>query len=173
MKTKRILTLSLLLMAGLAAGWMGCFPRNSFPEVGGDYNSEQAVVGNWRIQSIVQRDDEAIGKAFPVKAQTLDLTPLFPGSEKITVAFNADGAYSMQNPDSVAIAFLPASGTWMFQDKVGQPRRLSVVRAANDTVVVEFGTSYRPVDNKLSLRFSRRNSEGRAFTSYDFNFVRQ
>lgn len=179
----RLVKLSSLALA-LVALVFACQPRTDFPEVGGDYNTAEVVSGSWRLQSLVQNDEGAISKGFPDKAKFLNLSDLYTTVNTLRVNFStgADSSFSATMSDTTdkQVVFLPI-GTgyrWRFIDPTDGPRYIQVFKRdaatglITETYRVDFGQPRRVADNRLTLRFARRNADGVAFVSYDYNLVR-
>lgn len=145
-----------------------------------DYNSageaislQKNLIGNWKLDSIVQVDQSAVDKGFPLYVQRLNITSLLPFSN-ITAVFTDGGTgntgtYTFTNPGNAPL-FFPASGTWTFVDN-GGPVRVKLNNASRaDTI--DFARAYRSTDNKLALRYNRSFYTGtkKVFLYYDFNF---
>jgi hypothetical protein len=175
-----------MVFVAVLAMAISCRPKTDFPEAGGDYNTPDAVKGNWKLQSVIQIDEGAVSKNFPDKAKFLDLTPMFAGTTNVRLAINGDSSFVLSNPDSSAAVMLPSGANmrWRLVDPtnlagqlpINQARYLQIYRRDNGVEVesykVNFGVSYRVAANKLALRVSRRTSDGTPYTSYDYNFVR-
>lgn len=168
----------ILALLGVAA----CTPPDDFP-VGttGDYYTREAITGDWKLQSVLQTDDNA-PSSFPDSVyalKSLDLVQIFPGYSKITARFEgtADSSgmasFSISNPDSVPM-YIPQSGKWAY-DKASSPVRLKLrgplFSSADSTVNGVFKPAYRATDNKLTIVVSRTQA-GKNMVSYRYNFIR-
>lgn len=168
------------IVVAMIAAAVSCRPRTDFPEAGGDYNTRDAVIGTWRVNKVIQNDEGAISKNFPDKAKYLDLTPLFPelAQTTITLSGGADSTFKVNAADSLNAMYLPLGDgfKWTFVDPTNGPRYIQVYKKDNGVITaryrVDFGQPYRKAENKLSLRFARRNTDGVAYVSYDYNMTR-
>ena len=167
----------------LLAMVVACQPRKDFPEVGGDFNTREAVIGNWTITAAVQNDNGAIDKNFPDKAKFLNLMDLYPGlgTLKVSISGGADSTFKVTLDDLTAedAAFLPLGDgyKWRFIDPTNGPRYIEVFKrdaagAISESLRVDFGKPNKAAANKLELRIARRNEDGAVFTSYDYKLRR-
>lgn len=139
-----------------------------YPAIGESITLEKNLVGNWKLDSIIQVDQNAVDKAFPDYVQKRNITSLFAYST-VTAAFTDAGTYNFTNPGNAPL-FFAGSGNWALIEN-GGPLRVKLSSGARaDTI--DFSKAYRASENKLSLRYNRAFYTGtkKVFVYYDFNF---
>ncbi len=132
---------------------------------------EENIKGTWKITSVAQIDNNAVDKGFPVAVQKVDLTTKFTYST-VVFAFQGEttGAYTITNAGNAPL-FFPTTGTWALDGTQNGPVRVKLT-SGTQTAFLDFAKAYRASDNKLSLKFTRKDSNGKIYLSYEFNFNR-
>lgn len=168
MKKLKTLFSTLAIFASIAL--VSCEKIN-YADVGEPISLQENIKGTWKVNSATQIDNDAVNKNFPLEVQKLDLTTKFPYNT-VVFAFNGEstGNYTITNPAGAPL-FFPLTGTWSLDGSKNGPLRVKLVSGAQ-TAFLDFAKAYRASENKLSLKFSRADSEGKVFLSYEFNFNR-
>lgn len=144
-----------------------------YAPVGDSITLEKNLIGNWKVDSVIQVDQNAVDKGFPSNVQRLNITSLFTYNT-VSVVFTDGGTgkagtYAFTNPGGAPL-FVAPSGNWAFIDNGGALR----VKVSNGTRAdtLDFARAYRATDNKLALRYNRAFYTGtkKVFLYYDFNF---
>ena len=171
---KKIITTALVAIIVLTLFTVSC-KKISYSEIGENISLQENLVGNWKLDSIIQIDQTAVDKAFPAFVQRLNITSLFPYST-VSVNFTpgsskAAGAYQFTNPGGAPI-FVAASGNYTFFENGGAERLKLVGTGRTDSL--DFSKAFRVSENKLALRYNRAFFTGtkKVFVAYNFNFSR-
>lgn len=171
---KKIITTGLVAIIVLTLFTVSC-KKISYSDIGENISLQENLVGNWKLDSIIQVDQTAVDKAFPAFVQRLNITSLFPYS---TVAVNftpgsskAAGAYQFTNPGNAPL-FVATTGNYTFFEN-GGPERLKLVGSGR-TDSLDFSKAYRVSDKRLALQYNRAFYTGtkKVFVSYSLNFSR-
>ncbi|MFC4262118.1 DUF5004 domain-containing protein [Ferruginibacter yonginensis] len=168
---KKIIIFSFAALIVMSLSISSC-KKIQYDEVGESISLRDNLIGNWKLDSIIQVDQTAVDKGFPAFVQKQNITSLFPFGT-VTVSFTNDGTgnagnYSFTNPGNAPL-FVAPSGTWNFFEN-GGPLRVRLVGTSR-TDSIDFGKAYRVSDKKLALRVSRRfYSNNKTFVYYDLNF---
>ena len=171
---KKIITTCLTAIIVLTLFTVSC-KKISYSEVGESISLQKNLVGNWKLDSIIQFDQSAVDKGFPTFVQRLNITTLFPYntvSVKFTDAGTGTaGTYAFTNPGNAPL-FVAPSGNYSFFDNGGSERLKLVGTSRTDSI--DFAKAFRASDNKLALRYNRAFFTGtkKVFVYYDFNFSR-
>ena len=171
---KKIITMGFAAFIVLTLFTVSC-KKISYSEIGEAISLQKNLIGNWKLDSIIQVDQTAVDKGFPGYVQKLNITSLFPYST-VGVKFTDGGTgnagtYLFTNPGNAPL-FVAQSGNYSFFDN-GGAERLKLA-GTNRTDTIDFAKVYRPADNKLALRYNRAFFTGtkKVFVYYDFNFSR-
>ncbi len=145
-----------------------------YAEIGESISLQKNLIGNWKLDSIIQVDQNAVDKAFPAFVQKLNITSLFPYNT-VAASFTDNGAgggtFTFTNPGNAPL-FVGNTGSYAFIDNGGPVRVKLTTGARLDTL--DFAKAFRASDNKLALRYNRAFYTGtkKLFVYYDFNFSR-
>ncbi len=170
---KKIITLCFAAIVAITLFTTSC-KKISYSEIGEAVSLEKNLIGNWKLDSIIQVDQLAVDKGFPAFVQRQNITALFPYST-LTASFTdggtgKSGTYTITNPGNAPLFFAPA-GNWSYFDN-GAAVRVKLA-GTNRTDSMDFAKAYRVTDNKLSVRINKRFfSNNKVFVYYDFNFSR-
>lgn len=147
----------------------------SYSEIGESISVEKNLIGNWKLDSIIQFDQTAVDKGFPAFVQRLNITSIY-AYNTVSVKFTdagtgIAGTYAFVNPGNAPLFVAPSGNYSLFEN--GASQRLKLAGAAQ-TDSIDFGKAYRVSDNKLALRYNRAFYTGskKIFVYYDFNFSR-
>ncbi len=168
MKNLKTLFFTFAILTSIA--FVSC-EKIKYADVGETISLQENIKGTWKVSTASQIDNDAVNKNFPLAVQKLDLTTRFPYNT-VVFAFNGEttGTYTITNPGGAPL-FFPLTGTWSLDGTKNGPVRVKLV-SGTQTAFLDFAKAYRASDNKLSLKFSRANSDGKVFLSYEFNFNR-
>ncbi len=170
---KNIITLCFAAIVALTLFTSSC-KKISYSEIGESISLEKNLIGNWKLDSIIQVDQLAVDKGFPTLVQRQNITAVFPFSS-VTASFTDGGTgkagtYSFTNTGNAPLFFAP-TGNWSYFDNGGALRIKLAGTTRTDSI--DFAKAYRVTDNKLSVRVNRRfYSNNKIFVYYDFNFSR-
>lgn len=171
---KKIITTCLTAIIVLTLFTVSC-KKISYDEVGESISLQKNLIGNWKLDSIVQFDQSAVDKGFPAFVQRLNITPLFPYNT-VSVRFTdggtgSTGTYAFTNPGNAPL-FVAPTGNFSFFENGGSERLKLVGTGRTDSI--DFAKAFRASDNKLALRYNRAFFTGtkKVFVYYDFNFSR-
>jgi len=170
--------LQILLLMAVVVIFTACYPdENEIPNSKGTEKSAQpfldvnAVSGSWKLQSVVQYDENAIVQKQPTYMQSITLSDLY--TYDVTLNLNAvDSANKwstfsvIQNGD--APFYIPSSGSWRLNLNV-TPR--VQFQSADTAITFIPAPAYRVSDNKLSLKLER-NIGTTKLSSYVYTFTR-
>ena len=144
-----------------------------YAPIGDSITLEKNLIGNWKLDSIIEVDQNAVDKGFPENVQKLNITGLF-AYNTVSVQFTDGGTgntgtYAFTNPGNAPL-FVATSGNWAFVEN-GGPVRVKVSSGTRSDTL-DFAKAYRATDNKLALRYNRAFYTGtkKVFVYYDFNF---
>jgi hypothetical protein len=171
---KKLITAALAFIIFAAIVTSSC-KKMEYDEIGDSISLQKNLIGNWKLDSIIQTDQNAVDKGFPAFVQKLNITSLFPYNT-VAAAFtdngNNGGTFTFTNPGNAPLFVSGNSGSYNFIDNGGPVRVRLTVGAKSDTL--DFGKAYRTTDNKLALRYNRAFYTGtkKTFVVYDFNFSR-
>ena len=145
--------------------------KPEYDQIGETISLQENVKGTWKITTATQIDNSAVDKGFPLAVQKLDLTTRF-NYTSVIFDFKGEttGAYTITNTGNAPL-FFPASGTWAIDATQNGPARIKLT-SGTQTAFIDFAKAYRVTDNKLSLRFSRKDANDKVYLSYEFNFNR-
>jgi hypothetical protein len=150
---------------------MNSCKKIEYGTIGETISLQENIKGTWNVSSATQIDNSAVDKGFPLAVQRLDLTTRFTYS---TVVFSFQGEntgnYTITNTGGAPL-FFPTTGTWAIDDTQNGPVRVRLT-SGNQTAFLAFAKAYRVSDNKLSLKFTREDSSGKTYLTYEFNFNR-
>lgn len=166
---KKILIVSFISMLILGVVLNSC-QKIEYASIGEAASLEKNLIGNWKLDSIVQVDQNAVDKGFPVFVQQQNITSLFTYNT-VTAAFNEGGTYTFTNPGNAPL-FFATTGNWSFIENGGPLRvKLSSGQRAD---TIDFAKAYKVSDNKLALRYNRAFYTGtkKVFVYYNINFSR-
>ena len=170
---KKIITLCFTAIVAIALFTTSC-KKIKYDEIGESISLEKNLIGNWKLDSIIEVDQLAVDKGFPAFVQRQNITALYPYSS-ITASFTDGGtgkagSYNFVNTGNAPLFFAP-SGSWSYFEN-GAATRVKLT-GTNRTDSMDFAKAYRVTDNKLSVRINRRfYSNNKIFLYYDFNFSR-
>lgn len=150
-----------------------CQP-DEFPENKPATKVVRKLSGTWQLTQVIQKDNDAVNKGFPVFAQIQDITIDFPYSDmKLILNSDEDGnptTYSVTLGNSPNIIGGPASGTWSVDD-VDFPSQIQFGAAS-----IELG-SFAQLDNgTMQFRLTRLQPKGgemQAVVTYQYIFTKQ
>ena len=171
---KKIITICFAAFIVLCLFATSC-KKISYGEIGESISVEKNLIGNWKLDSIIQVDQTAADKGFPTFVQKLNITTLFPYntvSVKFTDAGTGlSGTYAFTNPGNAPLFVAPTGNFSFFEN--GASQRLKLVGTTR-TDSIDFAKAYRVSENKLALRYNRAFYTGtkKVFVYYDFNFSR-
>ena len=162
----RILTSCLLALLLLNA----C-EKIQYGEIGETISLQENIKGTWKVSNVSQIDNSAVYKGFPVAVQKLDLTTRFSYAS-VVFAFQGEntGNYTITNTGNAPL-FFPLTGNWSLDATQNGPLRVKLT-SGTQTAFLEFEKAFRASDNKLSLKFTRKDSAGKVYLTYEFNFNR-
>ncbi|MDA9555421.1 lipocalin family protein [Pelobium sp.] len=150
---------------------MNSCKKQEYGTIGENISLQENIKGTWKVASATQVDNSAVDKGFPTAVQRLDLTSRFTYT---TVVFSFQGEntgnYTITNAGNAPL-FFPATGTWAIDGTQNGPVIVKLT-SGNQTAYLDFAKAYRVSDNKLSLKFTRKDSNGKIYLSYEFNFNR-
>jgi hypothetical protein len=168
--------------------------KDTFAPIGEAYDlyNPELYNGTWKLQSLLQTDLNAVASAFPDNAQKLELIQEFGFANAILtikdVTKTQGGKYTLVAPESVpSILPITDSGVVSFEDNAGTTTRTLIfegygIRPAPtdprpSVLRANFTLSkiYRPADNTLGLRFTRKSTDGSSskdIITYDYTFTR-
>ncbi|MBC7886543.1 MAG: DUF5004 domain-containing protein [Ferruginibacter sp.] len=169
---KKLIVTSFLILV-FATIFISSCKKIEYVAIGESISLQKNLIGNWKLDSIVQVDQNAVDKAFPAFVQKLNITGFFPYNT-VSVAFTDGGGgttgnYTFANPGNAPL-FFAGSGNWAFIENGGPLRiRLSSGSRAD---TIDFAKAHRITDNKLDLRYRRAFYTGtkKVFVYYDLNF---
>jgi hypothetical protein len=171
---KKIITICFAAFIVLCLFTTSC-KKTSYSDIGESISVEKNLIGNWKLDSIIQVDQTAADKGFPTFVQRLNITSLF-SYNTVSVKFTdagtgLAGSYSFVNPGNAPL-FVAPTGSYSFFEN-GASQRLKLVGTSR-TDSIDFAKAYRVSDNKLALRYNRAYYTGskKIFIYYDFNFSR-
>lgn len=160
----------LILFLAVAALLPAC-QKDNIPPLGTPYSQVQGINDNWKLTGIIQVD-ELTGGTF----RQLDVSGLLLGSNPATANFNAsDRTFSASANDSRI--YLPASGTWAFDDDT-YPTRLILTDGGGNVSELPLQRPVRErVDQNLVVKFTRpigdcAEIEKPGAVSYIYTFTR-
>lgn len=148
---------------------ISCQP-DEFPPIGERNDVVPRLAGTWQLTQVVQTDNDAARKGFPMFAQTQDVTSDFPFTQ-FNITLNADAAgnpttYTITTGDSPNIIGDVTSGNWTTDD-VAFPSKIQF-----GDVSIELG-SFAELDNgKMQFKLIRFQSE-QAVVTYQYVFTKQ
>ena len=144
-----------------------------YAPIGESITLEKNLIGNFKLDSVIQVDQNAVDKGFPAYVQKLNITSLFPYNT-LSVVFTDGGTgntgtYAFTNPGNAPI-FVAPSGNWTIIENGGPVR----VKLSNGTRsdTLDFAKAFSSAEKKLALRYNRAFYTGtkKVFLYYDFNF---
>ncbi|MTI22286.1 DUF5004 domain-containing protein [Fulvivirga sp. RKSG066] len=161
---KKISILILMLTA-----FMGC--REEFDDIGEPFDRASGISGTWTLSSVIQNDEGAISKGFPLFVQSLDITNRAGFSDyTLVLNQNEDGSpttFEEQNTNAPSIIGI-SSGSWKLDD----PEVPETITFSGDSGE-EFKLTIRSYiglnEGQLSLKLTRF-SNGKPVLSYVYNF---
>jgi hypothetical protein len=130
--------------------------------------------GTWQLTTVIQQDNDAVNKGFPLFAQTQNITNDFPYSDlELVLNSDADGnptTYAITLGDSPNIIGAPLSGNWTVDD-VDFPSQIEF-----GTASIQLG-SFAELNNgtmqfKL-VRLQPKGDEMQAVVTYQYIFTKQ
>lgn len=169
---KKLVVTPFILLVFAAVVISSC-KKIEYAAIGESVSLEKNLIGNWKLDSIVMVDQNAVDKGFPAFVQKQNITGLF-SYNTVTAAFTDGGTgnagtYIFTNTGSAPL-FFAGSGNWAFIDN-GGPLRIKLSSGTRaDTL--DFARAHRMSDNKLDLRYNRAFYTGtkKVFVYYNFNF---
>ena len=171
---KKIITTCLTAFIVLTLFTVSC-KKISYSDVGESISLQKNLIGNWKLDSIIQVDQTAVDKGFPANVQKLNITSLF-SYNTVSVKFTDGGTgnagtFAFTNPGNAPL-FVAPTGNFSFFDNGGSERLKLAGTSRTDSI--DFAKAYRVSDNKLALRYNRAFFTGskKVFVYYDFNFSR-
>lgn len=159
--------ISLVLLMIIAL--VGC--REEFDDIGEPFDRAEGLSGTWTLVSVVQNDENAISKNFPVFVQSLDITSR-AGFNDYTLILNqdADGTpttFEELNTDAPSIIGA-SSGNWSIDDPE-LPEQVVFTSGSGSTFDANIATYIGLNEGRLVLR-KTRFEEGNAVLSYVYTF---
>lgn len=171
---KKIITTCLTAFIVLSLFTVSC-KKISYNDVGESISLQKNLIGNWKLDSIIQVDQTAVDKGFPANVQKLNITSLF-SYNTVSVKFTDGGTgnagtFAFTNPGNAPL-FVAPTGNFSFFDNGGSERLKLAGTSRTDSI--DFAKAYRVSDNKLALRYNKAFFTGskKVFVYYDFNFSR-
>ncbi len=167
---KKIIVASFICVLFAAVLISSC-KKITYASIGEPISLQQNLIGNWKLDSIEQVDQNAVDKGFPAYVQKQNITGLF-GYSTVSASFTSGGDYTFTNPDNAPL-FFDAAGKWTLVEN-GGPLRIKLA-GADRTDTLDFAKAYRVSDNKLALRYNRAFYTGakKVFVYYNFNFSKK
>lgn len=160
------------LILAIALVTVGCIEES--PSVGDPFDRVGGLSGSWQLTKIIQNDEDAIRKGFPVFAQSLDVTSMMSfTSYSLTLNVDGEGVPStFEVSDGGAPNFIGAtSGTWSLDDP-SKPATISFEGGEDFEIETYLGLT----EGILSLKFTRYETtskgEKKAFLSYEYQFTK-
>lgn len=166
MMMKRKFLLESTLCAWVLLSVNSCKP--DLKEIGPEYAPGEGIYGTWQTEKI----------------QLTDLSPALPEIKDVSGFYQADAARKLVirfdktgNTYSVIQAgYLPrifgSSGTWKF-DTIPYPSTLFLMTDKGDTLRAPLKNMPRETDRIFGFTYTRSDTCGKAYLTYDFTFSRQ
>jgi hypothetical protein len=132
----------------------------------------EGLSGDWSLISVFQVDEVSLSKA------ERDLTEFYiaPDSANVMqVNFNADNFTFFFSMGSIGRNYLPASGTWSF-DNNDYPQYIYLEDELGITTTLKLQGPTRPQDSLLKFSFQRScviDGEEREYVGYRYEFNRE
>lgn len=156
-----------LILLGVAA--LACQP-DEFPAIGGRDKVLPKLSGTWTLNRVIQNDNDAERKGFPMFAQTQDVTNDFPFSE-FSITLNVDAAgspttYNIVTGNSPNIIGDVTSGNWTVDD-VDFPSKILF-----DEVSIELGSFAELNNGNMQFKLIRYLDE-QSVVTYQYIFIKE
>jgi hypothetical protein len=151
---------------------ISCRPEE-FPGVGERAEVVPLLEGTWTVESVIQFDNDAQRKGYPLFAQTQDLTEEFPYDEfSLTLDVDADGeptTFAISLGDSPNIIGDVATGTWSVDD-VNFPSE--IVFTDGSEALIKLGSLAQLSSGKLVFKVVRNQlKSGTLVPVVTYNYV--
>jgi hypothetical protein len=165
-----------ILFGALVLMIASCQP-DEFPGIGERETVVPKLTGTWTLTKVVQRDNDAERKAFPVFAQTQDITEDFPFSDfKITLNADASGTpttFAIDKGDSPNIIGDVSTGSWTVDD-LDFPSKLVFTGGSGATI--ELGSFTGLSNGEMILKLIRTQPKAgkpEAVVTYQYSFTKE
>lgn len=165
-------TMKKILIIIFAAGIIyGCTP-DEFKPIGDKPDRVAQLEGVWQLSKVIQTDNDAVNKGFPLFAQEQDVTDYFDFSD-LQLTLKADKSFEV-NTGAAPNVFKGDLGQWSVDSNEFPAEIYLKSNALNDTINI--GSFAHISSGQLSLKRIRYQEKSGDFTpaiTYTYQFEKQ